>query len=167
MDLDDAEEITAEDIVIFLKSLDAPNFTYQDVLDCYAELIGKPWATEGSVKRGPRIPTRSELSLLSKQSVKNFSSSSHIKSSDNFLENAENCPGHIDGSTRKEKSSDDRWTNEETEALIHGIKKHGWGKWRKILDCESVLRDRKAYRQVITRAKYLKYAGRLNGIECR
>ena len=155
-DVSDSGESTLEDLMIFLRSLKTHDFMYQDVLECYAELVGKSWTIDEGVKRGPRIPTRSEVSHQSVSIWKRETSDGDISD----IEDPE-AMSQIHTSTAQKKTTPIKWTKEETDALVIGIKKYGWGKWRTILDNEKILRENKQYRQIISRAKYLKLSGGL------
>lgn len=158
----DQSERTAEEIAIFLRELDTPCFLYHDVLDCYVELVGKSWAIDNGVKRGPRIPTRSELHKLDQQHITNCRKNEKDDLSDIDEPEVIGSTSFTNNiSSSKKKSMPIKWTKEETDALVHGIRRYGWGKWRTILDGEKVLREHKEYRQIVSRAKYLKLSGAL------
>jgi hypothetical protein len=152
----DSRSGTLDDIYQFLSTLDCPHFQYSDVLYCYSELVGKSWSLEDGVpKRAPRIPPRSEL--VAPPLIVLESDSSPSTDSPESLEEADEQPE----GPRSQSDSGGKWSDQENAALLHGIRKYGFGKWREIIDHSPLLSKTRTYRSVNARALRLKQSGEL------
>jgi hypothetical protein len=171
----DREKGTLSHVHHFLDSLDCPNFRYCDVLLCYSELIGKQWALgTDSSERAPPIPSSKaakevagnkksifidpgseEWDDLSEETSESEEQAEEVEEEKVQKQKNKNKGKQKDKKTSKPWKGKFRlWTQEETEALRHGLDLFGWGSWKSIQKNHALLCKRD-YRSIITRAKWL------------
>lgn len=148
-----------DDIHTFLDTLDCPRFCYKDVLNCYSSMIAQHWVEdpvpESTTKQPPKPSYTPEPARLS-------------ASSDSDQDEIETGDGELTPQVTRAKPRTNhrstfgqRWSKLETDALLRGLERFGWGRWQKICDSEPILRDSRNFRQCCDRAKWLKRSGQL------
>ena len=134
----DRELGSIDDIYRFVDKIDCPRFTYDDMLMCYAEMVGEQWMIPFEEQRAPPIPTRSQLNRKKKEKL---------------------TVNVVPQERKTARKAPARWTQEESLALVRGIERHGWGKWTLIHNTERILKKNREYRQIRDKAKWLKRTG--------
>ena len=145
-----------DDIHAFLDTVNCPKFSYADVLGCYSSLIAQNWVGDTEDERAAREPGKPTATISRAAVAQVPVTAPSSDSSTDEIESAE-VEIHLQAPARPTKQTFNvRWTKSETDALVQGLRRHGWGKWEKICESDPVLRGSRSPEQCMNRAKWLR-----------
>ena len=145
-----------DDIHAFLDTVNCPKFSYADVLGCYSSLIAQNWVGDTEDERAAREPGKPTATISRAAVAQVPVTAPSSDSSTDEIESAE-VEIHLQAPARPTKQTFNvRWTKSETDALVQGLRRYGWGKWEEICESDPVLSGSRSSEQCLNRAKWLR-----------
>ena len=148
-----------DDIHAFLDTINCPKFSYADVLGCYSSLIAQNWVGDTDDERAAREPGQQTATISRAPAAPAPATAPSSDSSTDEIESAE-VEIHLQAPLRQRPATNQtfnvRWTKSETDALVQGLRRYGWGKWEEICESDPVLSGSRSSEQCLNRAKWLR-----------